>query len=362
MFSPSDITLYVPFYNAGRTISRCIESLKKQSVTPFEILIIEDGSQESLPAGLDCRVIEHGENKGLSAGRNTALGECKTKLIASVDADVVADQFWLENLLKCLNNSSAAGVGGGMVENFQNSLGDTWRAVHMAQNWGPELIENPRFLFGANTLFQKECLEKVGGYDESLRTNNEDRTISESLYDERYKLCYEPEARCYHLRQDRTETILAAYWGWHHAKGLLEGDFDSEKGLLSRIDRVNFGISNYRYELDLKMKRKEFLILDLLIPYVFACRDIQFYCHRNNKQIPDLSLLAQLILKDSYEDLEIFIPEYENSNKSNGWYKNYLEKFENSLAEFMTIDRLNDLDFASWKEENVKTDIEPRLK
>ena len=358
MFSPSDITIYVPFYNAGKFISRCVDSLKCQSITPSEIIIIDDGSEEPLPANLNCRVIEHGNNKGLSAGRNTAIKECSTKLIASVDADVVAEKDWLENLLNRLNDSSVAGVGGSMVENFQNSLGDNWRAVHMAQNWGGEVLENPRFLFGANTLFQKDCLLKVGGYDETLRTNNEDRTISELLYDENFKLFYEPMAKCYHLRQDSTETILSAYWGWHHAKGLLEGDFDSEQGIMDRIDRVNFGISNYRYEMDLKMKRREFLVLDLLIPYVFGSRDIQLYCQRNNLEVPDLGYLAKLVLKDNYNDLEIFIPKYKKSKDLKSWYKKYLQKFEDFLGEFMTVVRLKGLEFDVWKEENISRDFE----
>ncbi|MCM8539829.1 MAG: glycosyltransferase [Lentisphaeraceae bacterium] len=358
MFSPSDITLYVPFYNAERTISRCIDSLKNQSIQAAEILIIDDGSEQPLPENLDCRVIKHGSNKGLSAGRNTALKECHTKLIASVDADVVTEKNWLANLLNRINESSVAGVGGSMVENFQNSLGDNWRAVHMAQNWGPDIIENPKFLFGANTLFRKDCLSEVGGYDEDLRTNNEDRTISELLYSQNFKLAYEPSARCYHLRQDRTETILSAYWGWHHAKGVKEGDFDSEKGLIGRIDRVNFGISNYRYELDLKMKRQEFLVLDLLIPYVFACKDILFYCQKNNEKVPDLSQLARLLMENDYEDLELFIPEYEKTSESKDWYKKYLQIFENFKVEFMTVERLKSLDFSQWKEENISRVLE----
>lgn len=353
MFSPSDITLYVPYFNAGRTITRCIESLKNQSIQASEIIIIDDGSEEPLPDGLGCRVVKHVVNKGLSAGRNTALRECKTKLIASVDADVIADKNWLELLLNRLNESSVAGVGGCMLEKYQENLGDSWRAVHMAQNWGEEVIQNPLFLFGANTLFTKECLDRVGGYDEELRTNNEDRTVSELLYSHGFKLSYEPAARCYHLRQDSTETILSAYWGWHHAKGLKEGDFNSVEGLFSRINRVNLGISNYRYDLDLENDRNVFLILDLLIPYVFACKDILFYCRKNNEPIPDLSEIAKLISTESCHDLELFIPEYEKSNIRNDWVDNYLQIFKNCLSEFMTVERLNSLDFARWKEENI---------
>ena len=352
MFSPSDITLYVPYYNAGKTIWCCIESLTNQSITPAELFIVNDGSQQPLPDGIDCKVIFHDGNKGLSTARNTAVKNTKTKLIASVDADVVADEYWLEILLDSLNNNTAVGVGGKMTEFYQENLGDKWRAVHMAQHWGDELIENPRFLFGANTLFEKRIIEEAGGYNELLRTNNEDRTLSDQIYSLGEKMIYEPKAKCSHLRQDKTETILSAYWGWHHAKGLQEGDFDTFEGLISRIARVNFGISNYRYTLDKEEGRNEFLILDLLIPYVFCCKDILLYCQLNEKAVPDLRVLTKLIAGDKSDLLEGFLPNFASNGAIDFWFEKYVQVFEENLKEFMTVDNLESLDFIDWLVEN----------
>ena len=353
MFSPSDITVYVPYFNAARTITRCVDSLKNQSVSPFEILIVDDGSEEPLPETVDCRVIHHPKNKGLSAARNTALNACETKLIASVDADVLTEESWLETLLVSLNDSGSAGAGGKMTEFYQESLGDRWRAVHMAQHWGDEAKNKPRFLFGANSLFQTAILKDLGGYNEKLRTNNEDRTISDLVYESGRSLFYEPSAKCFHLRQDKTETILSAYWGWHHAKGLVEGDFDSVEGIISRISRVNFGISNYRYNLDKESGREDFLLLDLLIPYIFCCRDILMYCQRNSIVVPDLSQMASVFDLESSVDLETFVNFPHYSNRVNSWFDKYLETFKCQLKEFMTVEKLKGLDLSSWLKENI---------
>ena len=353
MFSPSDITVYVPYFNAARTIARCSDSLKNQSITPFEIIIINDGSEEPLPSSVKIRVINHSGNKGLSAARNTALNACQTRLIASIDADVVAEKDWLENLLKALNETGAAGVGGRMNEHYQNNLGDRWRAVHMAQNWGGKSVKNPRFLFGANTLFKVKDLKNAGGYNENLRTNNEDRTISDSLYKIGKSLFYEASAGCSHLRQDKTETILSAYWGWHHAKGMLEGDFDTVEGILGRIGRVNFGIGNYRYNLDEENKRKDFQLLDLLIPYVFCCRDIILFCKKTDSVLPNLAELAACMGLEGTDFLQSFIPPLNCETSSNSWFDKYLDIYRSQLKEFMTVEKLKALDFEGWLSENI---------
>ena len=360
MFSPSDITVYVPYFNAGKYIPRCIDSLRSQSITPYEIIIIDDGSEEPLPDNLNCRVVKHVHNKGLAAARNTALKSCETKLIASVDADVLAGEYWLEKMLNSLNESDADGVGGKMTEFHQKDLADQWRSAHMAQHWGDARIESPRFLYGANTLFRVKSLKDVGGYNEKFKTNNEDRTISDLMYKVGKTLLYEPFAKCFHLRKDSILSILPAYWGWHHAKGLAEGDFDSVEGLMGRVGRVNFGISNYRFNLDKEKQRNEFLVLDLLIPLVFCCKDIIFYCGRKQEALPDLSLLSKIFSANQSDELLEMLGAYNDAFESNGWIAKYLEIFEQNLTEFMTLEDLKSLDFESWISENVSRVVEKK--
>jgi len=351
MYTAQDISIYVPFYNAGRTIERCIESLLAQTIKPKRLFVIDDGSLEKLPEGIAVEVISHGINKGLAAGRNTALNNCETALIASVDADVIAQPQWLEVLLNTLNDSAAAGVAGRMDEYYQENTGDRWRAVHMAQHWGDEKQENPRFLFGANTLMNVEALRKVGGFDTSCRTNNEDRTVCDALVEHGAKLIYQPKARCLHLRQDETHTILSAYWGWHHAKGVKEGDFDSYKGLLSRIKRVNFGIGEYRAEMDSLAGRSEFIPLDYLLPLVFCCRDLDLYCRRQKIDRFDVSELTSLFVPEG-TPIANFIP-HSGHRSLKEEFTEYLSEFEQHFETFLRNEYVTGLDLRAWFCDNL---------
>lgn len=277
MFSSGDVTLYVPCYNAEKTIIRCLYGIMNQTAMPSRILLIDDGSKSplSIPEYPDVEIFKQSQNMGLSAGRNKALELCKTPLIASLDADVVPEPEWLEKLIDAMNKENVVGAGGRMNEFYQKNLGDKWRAVHMAQHWGDKPLINPRFLYGANNIFKTEALRSVDGYHDSLRTNYEDMLLSETLYDKGFNLFYEPAAKCSHLRQDTEETILRGFWQWYHAKGVINGDFNSLDGLLHRMEFVNFGIYRYRFDMDMDAKRYDLLEIDLKIPWTFCVMDLK---------------------------------------------------------------------------------------
>ena len=284
-YTPSDITLYVPCYNAAETIEVCLDGILKQTVRPRRVLVIDDGSD--LPyLNAEIEIIRHNQNKGLAAARNTALKACDTALIAALDSDVLPDPSWLETLLSAVNEHNCSGAGGMMIERYTNSVANRWRSVHMAQNWGDTLIRNPRFLFGANTLYRTQVLKNAGGYNERLRSNDEDRTMSDLLYAQGHATIYTPQAHCEHLRRDTIKTILRGYWKWHHSKGLLNGDFDSIAGITSRIEQVNFGIFTYRFHLDDDAGRSDLLPLDMMIPWVFCAMDLLMLNQHTGLGIP----------------------------------------------------------------------------
>lgn len=308
MYKPHDVTLYVPYYNTADTIGLCLDGVFEQTAMPHKIIVVDDGSRTPFRSDA-VEVIRHEANRGLAAARNTALAHCETPLIASLDSDVVADPTWLECLLKAVNLDHVVGAGGCLVEHYQDNLGNLWRAEHMKQHWGGKRLRNPRFLYGSNTLYRVDALEAAGSYDERLRTNNEDRTISEAIYEQFQDLIYIPDAVCRHLRRDTYRSILHGYWQWHHARGLLRGDFDSAAGIIRRIREVNFGIFRYRFDLDLKNGNSHLLGLDACIPWVFCTLDLRLYAQITGEPVPDFpGILLQQIPPDIRELLVDMLP------------------------------------------------------
>lgn len=90
------LSIIVPVYNVEKYIGECIESLCKQSIDDFEIIVVNDGSQDRsidiVKSFKDKRInIINKENGGLSSARNTGLSIAKGEYIAFVDSDDFID-------------------------------------------------------------------------------------------------------------------------------------------------------------------------------------------------------------------------------------------------------------------------------
>lgn len=88
------VSIIVPVYNAGSYIRRCVDSIRGQEFTDFELLLVDDGSTDSSGAicdeyaAIDPRIrTVHRSNSGVSDARNTALALAKGTYLQFVDSD-----------------------------------------------------------------------------------------------------------------------------------------------------------------------------------------------------------------------------------------------------------------------------------
>lgn len=101
------ISIIIPIYNSQHTISRCIESVIKQTLQDYEIILINDGSTDN--SEFICKEYAKlypqirfftKENGGVSQTRNYGLAQSKGKYITFVDADDFIEENYLEELYK----------------------------------------------------------------------------------------------------------------------------------------------------------------------------------------------------------------------------------------------------------------------
>lgn len=102
----SKVSIVIPIYNVEKYLDRCIESIKSQTYTDLEIILIDDGSKDSSGAICDehakydnrIKVI-HKENGGVSAARNTGLSVADGEYIMFVDSDDYIDSNMIEEMV-----------------------------------------------------------------------------------------------------------------------------------------------------------------------------------------------------------------------------------------------------------------------
>lgn len=165
------ISVIVPVYLAESYLSRCVESILKQSFCDFELILVDDGSPDESGkvcesyAIKDSRVkVIHQDNKGVSSARQRGLEEARGEFVIHADPDDWVEPDWLEKLYKKIKEDNTDIV----ICDFDRIYAD--KKVHYVQcptslN-NDDIIEDMlnQIIWGAtwNKLIRKECFNRYG--------------------------------------------------------------------------------------------------------------------------------------------------------------------------------------------------------
>src|SRR5262245_28086013 len=94
------ISVIIPCYNAAPFLGETLDSIRAQTYSPLEVIVIDDGSTDDSHViaesfGHPVRVIRQA-NQGESIARNRGIDEAKGEWIALLDAD----DLWNQNKLQ----------------------------------------------------------------------------------------------------------------------------------------------------------------------------------------------------------------------------------------------------------------------
>ncbi len=284
------LTVYIPCYNAARFIEASIQALLDQTCPPDEVLVIDDGSSDNsveLASRFPVRIIRHEKNQGLAAVRNTAFANATHSLVGAIDADVLPDRTWLEYLLAHFVDPHVAGVSGRLIEAHRSGPADAWRAEQMTQDLGLKRIdiEQPsrRRLGGFGTIFRKEAVLSVGGYNEKYRTNYEDVDLCGRLLAAGHKLIFEPRAVAFHQRHDSIQSVVRTSWHWDFYVHYFQGGYNRIwLKILFHFRMARVFVWNH-----LRSKRFSLLFVDIPLPCILSAMDLRY--HFSSRRLPKMA-------------------------------------------------------------------------
>ena len=123
------ISVIIPVYNVEKYLSRCLESVMKQTYRNIEIIVVDDGSPDNCGkicdeyALKDDRIIViHKKNAGVSCARNDGIEKAKGKFICFVDSDDYVMPDYIEKLYNVLVDNNADIVTCDYYRNVGNEL------------------------------------------------------------------------------------------------------------------------------------------------------------------------------------------------------------------------------------------------
>ncbi len=167
------ISVIVPCYNHGQFISETIDSILAQTYKDYEIIIVDDGSDDgTTPTALAkqkqkderIKVITHPKNKGLSAARNSGIKAARGKYILPLDSDDRIAPTYLEKTLALIIKENAD-----LVYTHTQLFGEQTKINYIPA----DVTEIKKRLPFANilpecSLYKKSVCQEFGGYDEKL--------------------------------------------------------------------------------------------------------------------------------------------------------------------------------------------------
>lgn len=244
-----DVSVVICAYSDERrqTLLAGVESLRRQTRPPLEVIVVVDHNRELLEWVARClqdvTAVANRDRPGLAAARNAGVDSAAGGVVAFLDDDAYAAPDWLERLSRAYRDPRVLGAGGAVVpqfeagrprwlpEEFDWAVGCSYRGLPSA----PAPVRN---LIGCNMSFRRDALKRAGGFAPGMGRIEADGTGCEET-----ELCirlgqlhpegrffYDPEARVGH-HVPRARASLAYFLSRCHAEGVSKAAVAQRCGL-----------------------------------------------------------------------------------------------------------------------------------
>lgn len=121
------VSIIIPIYNVAKYIKRCLTSVLNQTYQNIEIILVDDcGTDDSMklarefvfshPANTKVRFLDHCENRGLSAARNTGIKAATGEYLFFIDSDDEIKYNAIERLVFLANKYMNVDIVQGGIE------------------------------------------------------------------------------------------------------------------------------------------------------------------------------------------------------------------------------------------------------
>lgn len=264
------VSVIVPVYNQEKYINRCIDSILEQTMTDFELILINDGSKDK---SLDIlkeyekkdkriKVIDQ-KNMGVAKTRNKGIEMAHGEFIALVDNDDYLDDTYLEEFLSVSDDADVV-VGGYKRVGEEKVLFEkkittnSWSKYENVAPWGKIirtsfLRENKIKFFsysiGEDIIFNMDLYtltDKIKAIDNSsynwfYNTSSVSNT-SQKVFNEDILVLFEKMKE--HDRNNETKYFVARYFIWYL---LFSGRRATSKEFLEEYKKIKKWLIDNNY-------------------------------------------------------------------------------------------------------------------
>jgi len=217
-------SMVVVNYNSKAFLKNCLDSLSKQTYPNCEIIVVDNASTDDSLKIVEnypkIKLIKSKTNLGFAGGNNVGIRKSRGKYVVIVDSDVVADENWINELVKVAETDKKIGVVGGKVyhllhgkkksnilqyaggnlHKFLNFYLFTTKTGYNKKDLGQyEKIKETDFVYGCAFLVKRSVINEVGLMDEKYFMYGEEIDWHYRIKEMGYKIVYVPGSKIWHF-------------------------------------------------------------------------------------------------------------------------------------------------------------------
>ncbi len=191
------VSVVIASHGRPEALLLCLKALQFQTYRPFEVIVVacEKGlsALEDTPFRDRIKLIAQGDS-GLSVARNDGIASASSEIIAFIDDDAVADPPWLSHLVRALDDTGAAGVGGWV--RASNGISFEWTGGALStdlqnDHGGPTVM-------GTNMAFRAKALRQLNGFDPAFRYYLDEADLTARMAERGMDVVNAPLAQVHH--------------------------------------------------------------------------------------------------------------------------------------------------------------------
>lgn len=223
------ISIIVVNYNGRHIIGECIQSLSKQDYKNFEVIVVDNGSEDGSVQFIGTQfpwvtTIQLQKNIGFAGGNNEGIKIAKGRYIALLNNDAVAHPEWLQNLIRDAKRSPETGMWASKILSYYNpkvidNVGLLIYADGIARGKGRGEIDKGQYdkdsyaliPSGCACLYRREMIEQVGMFDDEFFAYVDDVDLGLRGRLAGWGCRYVPDAIVYHKYSASTPPPLKAF-------------------------------------------------------------------------------------------------------------------------------------------------------
>jgi GT2 family glycosyltransferase len=256
-------SVIVVCWNSAEVLGRCLDQLLAQDHPNYEIVVVDDGSDDNTVAiaeGARLRgelaIVRSPRNRGCPHARNLGLRHAKGEIVAFIDADGFAAPSWLSQLVSVFEaDRTVGGVastvffdanplvinGAGGIVNRQGWAAD----LSMNESYEQaEIVSEALYPMGCGMALRRSAIDQVGPFDDRMLNYYDDVDYGVRLWRAGYRVVVAPDAWIDHgfgqgggdsvqkqllCERHRMRVVLKhasagslARWAAHEARGLRQ--------------------------------------------------------------------------------------------------------------------------------------------